>query len=139
MAAKSGSDAIISDEATGCKGLADGSRIWGLILSRDFHLPLEAPEHGSRIGGVGPDPALVNGMDRQGVEMVPALPAAPFGHDEASVFEDAQMLHDGAAVELGKLLAEHASGERRGFKRVENAPPYAMAEGLEYSIIQIVI
>src|SRR5690606_19484306 len=71
---------------------------------------VEAAQHGRGIGGIRADPAFVDSVDRKGVEMVPALAATALGHDEAGFFKHRKMLHDGAAIELGKKGAECARG-----------------------------
>lgn len=80
----------------------------------------------------------MNGMDGQGIEMVPALASALFGNHEAGIFQDAQMLHDGAAIKLGEKRTEHAGGAGFDFEMIQNGSAHAVAESLENSIICVV-
>ncbi|MNL61363.1 hypothetical protein D3C87_1852740 [compost metagenome] len=80
----------------------------------------------------------MDGVDGQGVEMVPAFAPAPLGDDEASLFEHTQMLHDGAAVEFGKGRAEIAGRGGAGLEHVKHAPPDAVAESLENEVVCVV-
>ena len=56
--------------------------------------------HGA--GGVGRDPAVVDLLHRGGVQVVPAHPALAAGDDQAGPLEHAEVLHHGAAVQLGR-------------------------------------
>src|SRR5262245_36426898 len=51
-----------------------------------FQIVLELRQHRHRPFGVGADPALVNGVDGEGVEVVPALAPAPLGDDQVGRF-----------------------------------------------------
>ena len=105
---------------------------------RVFSLMLETAEHGRGIGGVRANPAFVDGVDGKGVEMVPSLATAFLGHDEAGLLQDAQVLHDGAAIEFWKQGAKHSGGARFGLEVIKHAPAHAVPEGLENQIICIV-
>ena len=65
------------------------------------------------------DPAFMDGVDGQRVEVIPALPPAPFGDDQVGVFQHLQMLHHGASVDVLKQGAQLPRGQRLIAKRVE--------------------
>ena len=81
------------------------------------------------------NPALVDFVDRQWVEMVPALAAAALRNDQARVFKHAQMLHDRAAVEVAKMGAQGAGGQRLVLEIIEDLPADLVAERLEYPVV----
>lgn len=56
------------------------------------------------------NPAFVYGVDRQGIEMVPPLPALAFDQDQVGRLQHFQMLHHGAAVYIGEMLAQCTGG-----------------------------
>ena len=60
------------------------------------------------VGRIVPDPAIINMLDRQRIEIVPALPTAFMGDDQIRLFEDFEMLHHGAPVELRETGAQIA-------------------------------
>ena len=64
------------------------------------------------MGSVLTDPAIMNVLDRQGVEQVPPVASFTLNDDQVCVFQHFKMLHDCAAVHVGKYLAQHASGPR---------------------------
>jgi len=48
------------------------------------------------------------------------------------------MLHDGAAIEFGQEVAEHAGGAGLGLEKIKDAAPRAVAEGLENQVVCVV-
>ena len=107
------------------------ARGWG------FGLVFEAAQHACGISGVGADPAFVDGVDGQGVEVVPALAATTFGDDEAGVFQHFEMLHDGAAIKLGQQFTKGAGGARLCAQQIQNVAANAVAEGLEDGVVMV--
>lgn len=85
--------------------------------------------------GIGTDPTVVDLLDRQAVQMVPALPAFLPGNYEIGFFKHPQMLHDGAAVHLGEGFAERACRARLFLQKVENVAAAAMRQRLENGVV----
>ncbi|MNL57976.1 hypothetical protein D3C87_1815750 [compost metagenome] len=77
-------------------------------------------------------------MDGQRIEMVPALAAAPLDDHQARFFENLQMLHHGASVELRHEPAQHPRRTRFRLQRIQNPAPGAMTQSLEERIVLIV-
>ncbi|MOA67586.1 hypothetical protein D3C78_1948300 [compost metagenome] len=70
--------------------------------------------------------------------MVPALAATPLGHDQPGLFEYAQMLHDGAAIDRRQQVAQHAGGARLVLEQIEDLAANAVAQRLENPVILVV-
>ena len=98
---------------------------------------LQLSQHGHRTLGVGADPAFVDGVDRQWVEVVPTLPAPPLDDDEVGAFQRLQMLHHGAAIEFGKLGAERPGGQRLVAQNVEDRSAMMRCEGAENPVLPL--
>src|SRR3954453_4007166 len=78
------------------------------------------------------EPALQLALDRDSVQLVPALtPLAADQHD-AGAFEHAEVLHDRETRELGEPLADCGRRQRSVTERVEHRPPMRRAEGLPH-------
>jgi len=122
--------------ASGILGIFRGGR----ARLRDLALthPLEAAQHRGRIGGVRADPALMDPMNGQRVEMIPALAAAPLDDHQPRLFENLQMLHHRTSVELRHQFAEHPGRARFRLERVQNPAPGSMAQSLEQRIVLLV-
>jgi hypothetical protein len=72
---------------------------------------------------VAADPAIVDLFDRQRTEVVPAHPSLAFHDDQVCAFENAEVLHHRATVELGKAPANVAGGQRLDFQEIEDPAP----------------
>lgn len=83
---------------------------FGGDADRFLECALQGGQPSGREGGMRADPAFVNLVNRQGVEVVPALSSAPFHDDEIGRFQNLQVLHHAAAVKLGEQRAELACG-----------------------------
>ncbi|KKB07274.1 hypothetical protein VE26_10750 [Devosia chinhatensis] len=71
--------------------------------------------------------------------MVPALSATLFGMHEACPFQHAEMLHDGAAIQIREHRNKGASGLGGLLKMIEKAAAHAVAQRLENEVVFIVI
>lgn len=89
------------------------------------------------MAGISTDPAIVDLLDRQAVQMVPTLASFLFGDHEVCIFKHLQMLHYGAAVHIRKSLAEHASRSRRILEHIQNFAPATMRKGLEDEVAML--
>lgn len=65
-----------------------------------FQVCLQSVENGHRMRGIIADPKLVNLLDRQRIEIVPALASRPDDDDQVGLFQHLQMLHDGTAIHV---------------------------------------
>src|SRR5215217_8197790 len=77
-------------------------------------------EHLHRPAGIGADPAVVDMLDRERIEMVPPLAPLALDDHEIRAFQDLQVLHHGAAVERPESVAQLARGLRLIFQCIEN-------------------
>jgi len=84
---------------------------------------------------MGPDPAFVDGVNGEGVEVVPALAAAALGDDQVGGFQHLQMLHHRAAVEVRELRAQTAGGQRLIAQHVEDGAAMMGGEGAEHTVL----
>ncbi len=81
------------------------------------------------------DPAVMDLLDRKRVEVIPALPSLALGNDEVSLLEDLQMLHHGAAVHIGKSIAQCARRLGCFLQPIEHLAPPRMGQGLENMVV----
>ena len=65
-----------------------------------FQIGLQPVEQADRAGGIGADPAVVDMLDRQRVQMVPPLPPLALDDHQLRLLQHLQMLHHRAAVEV---------------------------------------
>ncbi len=80
-------------------------------------------------------PALQLPLDRNRVQLVPALaPVAADEHDARSL-EHAEVLHDPETRKLREPLAERGRRQRPVAERVEQRPPMRRAEGLPHLFV----
>ena len=102
-----------------------------------LELTLQLGKPAGRRRRVGPDPAFVNFLDGNGVEVIP--PLAPLAHRDHQIrfLEHLQMLHHGAAIELGEVRAKRARRQRLVAQIVEDLPPNLRAQRLEHPIVPL--
>ena len=98
---------------------------------------LKASEQGDRAFCMWADPALVDLLEGDGVQMVPTLPSTPDGDDQFRLFQHPQMLHHRAAVELGKMRAERAGGQRLVPQIVEDLAADRRGQGFENAVVPV--
>ena len=89
-------------------------------------------------GGEGLAPELVevfaDGVEAGGVELVEAAVAVGGVGDEASLFEDFEVLGDGGAGD-GKVFGELADGEWAAGEADEDGTAGGVAEGVELGVL----
>ena len=83
------------------------------------------------------DPAVVDLADRDDVEIIPAKPSILFHKDQTRLFENREMLHHGAAIELFEVQAEIARRPRAVLEEIEYPTPPRVGQSLEYSIVRM--
>src|SRR5215212_7196695 len=98
---------------------------------------LEAGEQFDVVDCVGADPAVVDLLDGQRVEVVPAEAALAPDDDQAGLLQDAEVLHDRAAVELGEVAAEVARRAGLRLEQVEDAPSATVSQRFEYKLLHL--
>ena len=89
----------------------------------------------NEVAGILADPAVVDRLDRQGVEMVPALAALAARQDQLRLFQHLQVLHDRATVHLRKSFAQRARRQRRVLDRIQHLPPLCIGQRLENGVL----
>jgi hypothetical protein len=77
----------------------------------------------------------VDVVDRKRVEVVPALAPAPLDLHQVGRFENFEMLHHRAAIEVRKLTAERAGGERLVAKSIKDRAPVDVGERAEHAVL----
>ena len=85
--------------------------------------------------GIGTDPAFVDALDRDGVEVIPTLTAAPLDDYEVGFLEDAEMLHHGRAIEFREQLGKSPGRFRAAFERIEKFPASFIRQRLEDQVV----
>ena len=87
------------------------------------------------MSGILADPAVVNTPDRQGIEIIPALPPCPPDQDQVSVFQHFQMLHHGAAIHVREGRAEHSRSLRLVLQAIKHRPSAGVSQRLENHVV----
>ncbi len=87
-----------------------------------FDLLFQPGEHGDGAFGMRPDPPFVNGVDREGIEVIPSLSPTPLHDDQVGRFQHLQMLHDCAPVQFPELRAKCPCGQRLVPERIQDRP-----------------
>lgn len=121
------------------KRLGGWSALWDLpaircIRLRLFHDVPQLAEHVDRVRSIGSDPALLQIMDRQGIQMVPALAPASLHRDQTCFLQHPQMHHDRAAINIRQRLAQRAGRARSIHQQIQQLSPHTMAERLENQV-----
>lgn len=70
-----------------------------------FEIVLYARQHVERVSGVAADPAIINFLDWYRVQIIPPAPPGALDDDQVGILENAQVLHDGTAIELSEVRA----------------------------------
>ena len=113
--------------------------VFGFILVTRFSEIFEARHLSGPIGAVFRGPALVNHLDRRGVEIELARAAVFFGDDEVRLFQHCEMLHDGDAADI-EFAGERANADARFFLYdIEHASAAFMGERLKHGVHIFVI
>ena len=81
------------------------------------------------------DPTIMERLDRQRVEVVPALPTGPAHDHETGGLQHTEVLHDRAPVEPGQRRAQVARGAWAVAQRVEQLPPGAVGQRPEHGVL----
>lgn len=85
------------------------------------------------------DPALMDLLNRDHIEMIPALPPLSFRNDEVRIGQHRQVLHHRASIQLRMQFAERTRGERTAFEGIKQPPSCAVTECAEDGIVEIVV
>ena len=85
--------------------------------------------------GILTDPALVNALDGNGVEVIPTFPTATLDDHQACSFENAEVLHDRGAIKFWQDAGKRSRCLWTLFQRVENATSGFVCEGLEDQVV----
>src|SRR5688500_18759712 len=96
-----------------------------------LELALQLRHAHRRARGVRAGPALVDLVDRQRIEVVPAFAPLARRDHQVRFLEHFQMLHDRAAIELRKQAAQHAGGQGLVAQLVEDLPADRRGQRLE--------
>jgi hypothetical protein len=100
-----------------------------------FHLSFHPGQQCSGAAGILADPPVVNFLDGDHVQVVPA--AAPFAlHDhQPGFFQHSKVLHHGAAVNLPEMAAELPGGLGRLLEQVEDLAPAVVRQRFENQVL----
>jgi hypothetical protein len=104
---------------------------------RILEISLQACQKFDRSGRIGANPAIVNLLDRHCIQAVPAKPPLGPDDDHFGALEHTEVLHDRAAVQPGKPVAQLARVSGRIPQQVENAAARRMAERLEDTVLLV--
>src|SRR5918993_4735295 len=108
-----------------------------LLWCRPLELAFQLRHARRRPRRVRADPALVDLVDRQRIEVVPALASLARGDHQVRLFEHFQMLHHRAAIELRKQAAQHAGGQRLVAQLVEDLSADRRGQRLERPVVLV--
>ena len=96
-----------------------GDTLPGSICSRFGERLLKMTQLVCGIAREGTDPALMDLLDGNDVQVVPTLSAAALDDDEIGIGEHRQMLHHRAAIQLRVLIAKGTGRERTCFQCIQ--------------------
>lgn len=82
-----------------------------------------------------PNPAFVDRMNGQRVQVVPPLPAPALDNHQIGGFQYLQMLHHRAAVDIPEMVAKRSGGKRLVAQIIQYLPPHWRSEGFENNIV----
>lgn len=85
--------------------------------------------------GVLTDPALVDTLDGDGVEMIPALPTSSFDDNKIGPFQGLEVLHHRSAIQLREHLAEGPGGLRAMLEHIEYGAASFIRQCLEDQVV----
>ncbi len=100
-----------------------------------FQITLQLCQPIGRVSGELADPAFVNRLNRQGVEVIPAFPPPPLYDYQISFHQHIQMLHHGGAIEIWQQFGQGAGGEWTRFQGIENGASRFVRQCLENQIV----
>lgn len=83
------------------------------------------------------DPAFVNFVDRQRIEIIPAFSTAPNDSHQIRLLQDLKMLHHRAAIEVREMRANRSGCERLVTQIVEDLAPNRCGKSLEHTVMRI--
>ena len=81
------------------------------------------------------EPPLELALDRDGVQLVPALPPVAADEDDPGALQHAEVLHHRVARELGEHLAESGRRHRAVPQGIEDRAPMRRPESLPYLFV----
>lgn len=108
---------------------------WPTLAS--FQLSGHTRQQVDGIGGIGTDPPVGNFFDRQRVVVIPSNTPVALDDDEPGAFEDPEVLHDRAPIEIGETRAELARRAPVLLEQVEESSPAPIRQGLENALLSV--
>src|ERR1043165_3203104 len=96
-----------------------------------FNLALHASKNVDSSCCIIAYPAIVELFDRKRVDIVPAVASLSLYNDQFCIFQNPQVLHYGAAVQLAKVLAQLSGSPGLVPKHVKNLAPARIAKSPE--------
>lgn len=85
--------------------------------------------------GICADPAFVDMLDRNCIEVIPALSTAPFDDDEVGLLQHAQVLHDGGAIEVWQQFGKGTRCSWAGLECIKDLAAGFVRQCLEYLVV----
>jgi hypothetical protein len=76
-------------------------------------------------------------FDREGVDVIPSKASLTLHDDEICLFENTQMLHHGAPIQVLEALDQLSSCSSSLFEEIEYFASSRVAEGLEDQIVLV--
>lgn len=89
--------------------------------------------------GVAADPAVIDFLDGQRVDVVPAMAALALHDHKIGAFQHAQVLHHSTAVQILKVFADISGGSRLVPQQVEHFPSPVIGEGFEDGVLPVAL
>ncbi len=109
-----------------------GARFVLPLRSRSLFQPVQ---YRQRVPGIGADPAVVDVLDRQAVQVVPAFAAFLPRHYQIGFLQHFEMLHHRAAIHVREGLAEHAGGAWAFLQQIQNLAAPMVRQSLENGVV----
>src|SRR4029450_4984160 len=101
---------------------------------RYLQVGLQPGEEFDRGSCIVADPAVVNLLDREYVEVIPAFTALAQGDDKTGALKNPQVLPGRAQMQVGDVVAQVGVGSGMVREQVEDPATRAVRQGLEHSI-----
>ncbi len=104
-----------------------------------FEVLFHAGEYVDGVGGVAADPAVVDFLDGQRVDVVPAVAAFAPDDDQLGFFKHSKMLHDGAAVQILEVPADVSRSLRLVSQQIEHFATAVIGQGFEDRLLPVAL
>ncbi len=101
----------------------------------DLKVALEAIEEAHSMDSVAADPAIGDALNRDRIEVVPALASFAADDDEFSFFQNAKVLHHGASIQSRESGAKISRSAGTLFEQVEQRTAVWIGKSFENEVV----